>query len=80
MAPSTTATSRDAILEAALRCFATKGYAATTIKDLASEADVNSALLYYYFNSSSRTRTYRDCCSARCWSTWAGTRKARSSG
>jgi AcrR family transcriptional regulator len=49
MTPSATATSRDAILEAALRCFAAKGYAATTIKDLASEAEVNSALLYYYF-------------------------------
>ncbi len=49
MTPSTSATSRDAILDAALRCFAAKGYAATTIKDLASEADVNSALLYYYF-------------------------------
>ena len=43
------ATSRDAILDAAIRCFATKGFAATTIKDLASEAEVNSALLYYYF-------------------------------
>lgn len=42
-------TSRDAILDAALRCFASTGYAATTIKDLASEAQVNSALLYYYF-------------------------------
>jgi AcrR family transcriptional regulator len=49
MTSSTTATSRDAILDAALRCFAAKGYAATTIKDLASEAQVNSALLYYYF-------------------------------
>ena len=49
MTTSTTATSRDAILDAALRCFAAKGYAATTIKDLASEAQVNSALLYYYF-------------------------------
>jgi AcrR family transcriptional regulator len=49
MPPSTTATSRDTILEAALRCFAANGYAATTIKDLASEAEVNSALLYYYF-------------------------------
>ncbi|MDQ4080296.1 MAG: TetR/AcrR family transcriptional regulator, partial [Gemmatimonadota bacterium] len=49
MTSSTSATSRDAILDAALRCFAAKGYAATTIKDLASEADVNSALLYYYF-------------------------------
>jgi TetR/AcrR family transcriptional regulator len=46
---TTTATSRDALLDAALRCFAAKGYAATTIKDLASEAAVNSALLYYYF-------------------------------
>lgn len=43
------ATSRDAILDAAIRCFAAKGFAATTIKDLASEAEVNSALLYYYF-------------------------------
>jgi TetR/AcrR family transcriptional regulator len=46
---SATLTSRDAILDAAIRCFASKGYAATTIKDLASEAQVNSALLYYYF-------------------------------
>jgi AcrR family transcriptional regulator len=42
-------TSRDTILDAAIRCFAAKGFAATTIKDLASEAQVNSALLYYYF-------------------------------
>ena len=42
-------TSRDAILDAAIRCFAATGFAATTIKDLASEAEVNSALLYYYF-------------------------------
>src|SRR5918999_114719 len=48
-ASASTLTSRDAILDAAIRCFATKGYAATTIKDLASEAQVNSALLYYYF-------------------------------
>jgi TetR/AcrR family transcriptional regulator len=49
MTATATATSRDAILDAALRCFAANGYAATTIKDLASEAQVNSALLYYYF-------------------------------
>jgi TetR/AcrR family transcriptional regulator len=42
-------TSRDAILDAAIRRFAATGFAATTIKDLASEAQVNSALLYYYF-------------------------------
>jgi AcrR family transcriptional regulator len=49
MTSTATLTSRDAILDAAIRCFAAKGYAATTIKDLASEAQVNSALLYYYF-------------------------------
>ena len=35
-------TSRDAILDAAIRCFAAKGFAATTIKDLAWEADVKA--------------------------------------
>jgi AcrR family transcriptional regulator len=45
--PSTN--TRDAILDAGVQCFATKGFAATTIKDLAAEAQVNSALLYYYF-------------------------------
>lgn len=49
MTATATATSRDAIIDAAIHCFATNGYAATTIKDLASEAQVNSALLYYYF-------------------------------
>ena len=49
MTSAATVTSRDVILDAAIRCFASTGYAATTIKDLASEAQVNSALLYYYF-------------------------------
>jgi TetR/AcrR family transcriptional regulator len=49
MTASAPATSRDAILDAAIRCFAAKGFAATTIKDLAAEAQVNSALLYYYY-------------------------------
>jgi AcrR family transcriptional regulator len=49
MTTTAPATSRDAILDAAIRCFASTGYAATTIKGLASEAQVNSALLYYYF-------------------------------
>lgn len=49
MASAAAITSRDVILDAAIRCFASTGYAATTIKDLASEAQVNSALLYYYF-------------------------------
>jgi TetR/AcrR family transcriptional regulator len=49
MTSTVTPTSRDAILDAAIHCFASKGFAATTIKDLAAEAQVNSALLYYYF-------------------------------
>ena len=40
---------RDAILDAAEHEFASRGYAATTIKHLAAAAGVNSALLYYYF-------------------------------
>lgn len=40
---------RDAILDAAERRFAQQGYAAATIKQIGSDAGVNSALLYYYF-------------------------------
>ena len=46
-----TATARDAILDGAERLFARHGFAATTIKQIASDAGVNSALLYYYFGS-----------------------------
>ena len=41
--------SRAAILDAAERLFAERGYAATTIKQIGIDARVNSALLYYYF-------------------------------
>ena len=40
---------RTAILDAAERLFSMRGFAATTIKQIGAEADVNSALLYYYF-------------------------------
>lgn len=40
---------RDAILDAAERLFAARGFAATTIKQIGAEAAVNPALLYYYF-------------------------------
>src|SRR5688572_4532923 len=41
---------RQQILDAALRVFARKGFAAATIKDIAKEAGVKSpALLYWYF-------------------------------
>lgn len=40
---------RDLILDAAERLFATQGFAATTIKQIGTAAGVNAALLYYYF-------------------------------
>src|SRR5215208_4143688 len=48
-ATAATASTRDAILDAAERTFASRGFTATTIKHLAAEAGVNTALLYYYF-------------------------------
>jgi AcrR family transcriptional regulator len=40
---------RDQILDAAERCFASQGFAGTPVKQIAADARVNSALLYYYF-------------------------------
>ena len=40
---------RDLILDAAERLFATQGFAATTVKQIGTAAGVNAALLYYYF-------------------------------
>jgi AcrR family transcriptional regulator len=42
---------RTEILEAALQVFAAKGYAAATNADIAREAGVTAAALYYYFPS-----------------------------
>jgi AcrR family transcriptional regulator len=39
------------ILDAAERLFASRGFAATTIKMIASESKQNSALIYYYYDS-----------------------------
>ena len=41
----------DLILDAAERLFARQGFTATTIKQIGKEADVNPALLYYYYDS-----------------------------
>ena len=41
--------SRAAILDAAEQCFSELGFPATTIKQIAGTAGVNTALLYYYF-------------------------------
>ncbi|SRR5581483_8171866 len=48
-APARGAPARELILDAAERLFARRGFAATTIKQIAAAAGVNSALLYYYF-------------------------------
>lgn len=42
---------RDEVLEAAASLFATKGYAATSIRDIASEVGMLSGSLYYHFAS-----------------------------
>jgi len=42
---------REEVLDTALRIFATHGYRATTIEDIARELDFTPAALYYYFKS-----------------------------
>lgn len=39
------------ILQAALKCFAQKGYAGTSIRDIVTAAGVSRPVLYYYFGS-----------------------------
>lgn len=39
------------IIQASLRLFAKKGFEATSIRDIAHEANVNSSTLYYYINN-----------------------------
>ncbi|NOZ75771.1 MAG: TetR/AcrR family transcriptional regulator [FCB group bacterium] len=42
---------KQTILEAAKRLFAQKGYQETSMNDIAAEAELGKATLYYYFNS-----------------------------
>ena len=42
---------RERLLTAAMRCFAAKGYAGTSIRDIASTAGVATGLLYAHFDS-----------------------------
>src|SRR4051812_7837944 len=42
---------RSAILDAARRQFAERGYDATTVRDIAAEADIDPALVIRYFGS-----------------------------
>lgn len=50
---------RRGILDVAERLFADQGYTPTTIKDIADAARVNSALIYYYYES--KERLYQAC-------------------
>jgi len=43
--------SAERILDAAENLFATRGFSATTIKQIAAESKQNSALIYYYYDS-----------------------------
>lgn len=40
-----------ALLDAAMRLFARKGFAATTVREIVGEASATSPMLYYYFQS-----------------------------
>lgn len=42
---------RQAIVDAAINCFAARGYAPTTNRDIAARAGVTTNLLYHYFGS-----------------------------
>lgn len=49
--PAKSAATRRKILDAAARTFRDKGYAATTLNDIADVAEIRAASLYYYFRS-----------------------------
>ena len=42
---------RERIINASIQLFSQKGYDATRVNDIASAANVNKALIYYYFKS-----------------------------
>jgi AcrR family transcriptional regulator len=54
---STKDTKRQEILKAAMELFARKGFRGTTTRDLASQADVNEAIIFRYFTN--KTELYR---------------------
>jgi AcrR family transcriptional regulator len=52
--PGDSACQRERLLEAALACYARDGIAATSVRQIATEAGVTPALVNYYFGSKSR--------------------------
>ena len=51
MDKTTVSEARERIINAAIELFSQKGYDATRVNDIASSANVNKALIYYYFKS-----------------------------
>ena len=49
--PDTSANVRQRLLDAALQLFSTKGYAATSVRELVEVAGVTKPVLYYYFKN-----------------------------
>ncbi|MCX7820531.1 MAG: TetR/AcrR family transcriptional regulator, partial [Brevinematales bacterium] len=42
---------KDRILDAAIKLFAEKGFDATSVDEIAKCAEINKAMIYYYFSS-----------------------------
>ncbi len=42
---------KDRILESAIKLFSEKGFDATSVDEIAKNADINKAMIYYYFSS-----------------------------
>ena len=51
MDKTTGSEARERIINAAIELFSRKGYDATTVNDIAGAANVNKALIYYYFKN-----------------------------
>ena len=56
---------REQILDAAIRIFCEKGFAGTTIRDIAREVGVTEGLLYHYFES--KDQLEQACWRERTW-------------
>lgn len=56
---------RERILSAALNCFASSGFAETSLKSISQQAGVNQAMIHYYFGSKEDLyrQALRDCLS-----------------
>jgi AcrR family transcriptional regulator len=58
-------TTEQKIIKAASKLFTQKGYAATKTREIAEEADINLALLNYYFGS--KERLYKEVVKDKLW-------------